>query len=270
MSEIAGNIRTTRHEVAATPALRARRFLLQPAALGLLLALLATVLLGRWFANQSSAELAAQTQGRMAILEASALAEAVGGLAAANPDDTAPLQAAMADWVRKSPGDDHVMVLRLSGARLLASTRATDLRGELPRRLSREEKWLFDLGQELRAAIDTNTSEGVFRKAQIDIARPAAGRLRVTVPYRIDGAVAGIVQHERPLPEVTPSAKPLPWLPVVILPVALFWLVALLLQRRVAPETRAHRWIAFGVALALFVLAWWAYSNRVVDSAEAA
>ena len=80
MSEIAGNIRTVRHEAAATPAQRARRFLLQPAALGLLLALLAVVLLGRWFAHQANAELTAQTQGRVAILEASALAESVAGL----------------------------------------------------------------------------------------------------------------------------------------------------------------------------------------------
>jgi arabinogalactan oligomer / maltooligosaccharide transport system permease protein len=266
VSEIAGNIRAARHEAADTPARRARRFLLQPAALGLLLALLAAVLLGRWFAGQSRDELAAQTQGRMAILEASALAEAVAGIVAANPDDTAPLQAAMADWVARSPGDDHVLVLRLSGARLLASTRATDLQGELPRRLSREEKWLFDLGQELRAAIDTNTSEGVFRKPQIDVARPAQGRIRVTLPYLVDGAVAGIVLHERPLPEVTLAPQPTPWALAVVLPVAAFWLIALLLQRGVAPTTRTQRWIAFAVALALFVGTWWLYSSRAIDS----
>ena len=271
MSEIAGNIRTVRQDAAGTPARRARRFLLQPAALGLLLALAVVVLLGRWFAQQSNAEITAQTQGRIAILEASALAEAVGGLAAAHPDDPAPLQAALADWVARTPGDDHVLVLRLSGARLLASTRATDLRGELPRRLGREEKWLFDLGQELRAAIDTNTSEGVFRKTQIDVARPAAGRLRVTVPYLVDGAVAGIVQHEGPLPAHAPAREPgVPWPLVIVLPVAAFWLVALAWQRGAAPATRAQRWIAFGVALALFVGAWWFHSSREMASLDAA
>ncbi|HET7202293.1 MAG TPA: sugar ABC transporter permease [Steroidobacteraceae bacterium] len=269
MSEIAGNIRAARHEAADTPARRARRFLLQPAALGLLFALLAAVLLGRWFAGQSRDELAAQTQGRMAILEASALAEAVAAIVATNPDDTAPLQAAMADWVSRSPGDDHVLVLRLSGARLLASTRPTDLQGELPRRLSREEKWLFDLGQELRAAIDTNVSEGVFRKAQIDVSRPAQGRIRVTLPYLVDGAVAGIVQHERPLPEVATGPAPLPGALAVVLPVAAFWLIALLLQRGVAPATRTQRWIAAAAALALFVAAWWFYSSRAIDALEA-
>jgi arabinogalactan oligomer/maltooligosaccharide transport system permease protein len=269
VNQIAGSIRAVRQEVADTPARRARRFLLQPAALGLLLALLVMALLSRWFAGQIGAELTAQTQGRVAILEASALAEAVSGLVAASPDDTTALQSAMAQWVETSPGDDHVLVLRLSGARLLASTRATDLRGELPRRLSREEKWLFDLGQELRAAIDTNTSEGVFRKAQIDVARPAAGRLRVTVPYLVDGAVAGIVQHDRPLPEVVAGAKPMPWPLLVVLPLAAFWLLALLLQRGVVPSTRAQRWVAFGLALALFAATWWFYSSRAIDAAEA-
>jgi arabinogalactan oligomer/maltooligosaccharide transport system permease protein len=270
VSEVAGNIRTPHREVADTPARRVRRFLLQPAALGLLLALLAAVLLGRWFAGQSTAEVEAQTQGRMAILEASALAETVAGLVAANPEDAAPLQAAMADWVARSPGDDSVLVLRLSGARLLASTRPTDLQGELPRRLTREEKWLFDLGQELRAAIDTNTSEKVFRKPQVDVARPAPGRIRVTVPYLVDGVVAGIVQHEGPLPQVAPAGRAWPWALVVAVPLAVFWLVALALQRGAVPAGRAQHWVAFAVALALFGAAWWFYSSHAVAGLEQA
>jgi len=74
------------------------------------------------------------------------------------------LQAAIAGWVERSPGDDYIRVVRLGGARLLASTHPADLKGDLPRRLTRDEKWLFDLGQELRAAADTNRAEGVFRK----------------------------------------------------------------------------------------------------------
>jgi arabinogalactan oligomer/maltooligosaccharide transport system permease protein len=270
MSALAGNIRTVRREVADTPARRALRFVLQPAALGLLLALLAAVLLGRWFAQQATTEVTAGTQGRVAILEASALAEAVSALVAANPDDPAALQDAIDDWVAKSPGDDHVLVLRLRGARLLASTRATDLRGELPRRLTLEEKWLFDLGQELRAAIDTNASEGVYRKAQIDVARPAAGRVRVTVPFVVDGAVAGIVQHDRPMPSVAPAAVwRVPWPLAVALPLVAFWLVALALQRGVAPTTRAQRWIAFGAALVLLAGAWWLHASREMATFDA-
>src|SRR5512134_286143 len=132
MSELAYLATAKRPVTAVTPARRAVRFLLQPAALGLLLALLVAALLGRWFAAQATDELTADTQARVAILEASALAEAVSGLTAATPDDPAPLQAAMADWAARSPGDDTLQVLRLSGAQLLASTRPTDQQGELP------------------------------------------------------------------------------------------------------------------------------------------
>lgn len=271
MSELAGRIGTKHVAVADTPARRVRRFLLQPAALGLLLALLAAALLGRWFVNQAVQDVATQTQGRIAIVESSALAETVAALVAANPEDTAPLQAAMLDWTQRSPGDDTVIVLRNSGARVLASTRPTDLQGELPRRLGKDEKWLFDLGKELRAAADTNAAEGVFRKPQIDVAQPAPGRIRVTVPYLAEGAIAGIVQHDSPLPAVAPVSKSLPWALLVLLPLAAFWLIALGITRgAVEPRTRPQRWLAAAAAFALFALAVGAMAPRATGAVEAA
>jgi arabinogalactan oligomer / maltooligosaccharide transport system permease protein len=270
MSELARNVRAKHLEPVMTPAVRARRFLLQPAALGLFLALLVAVLLGRWFANQATAGFVTQTQGRIAILEASALAESVSSLVSANPDNPAPLQAAMTDWVARSPGDDSVIVLQLSGAKLLASTRGTDLRGELPRRLGREEKWLFDLGKELRAAVDTNRSEGVFRKAQIDIRQPAAGRLRVTLPYVVDGSVVGIVQHEAPLPEVAPPPVSTLWPLLVALPLAVYWLLALVLKLGIGEATRPKRWLAFAVALVVLGASWWFFAQRTMTGLETA
>jgi arabinogalactan oligomer/maltooligosaccharide transport system permease protein len=270
VSELVGRI-GAKAEAADTPARRMRRFLLQPAALGLLLALLAAVLLGRWFSGQATADVTTQTQGRVAILEASALAETVSALVAANPEDTAPLQAALADWTARSPGEDTVLVVRNSGARVLASTRPTDLQGELPRRLTKDEKWLFDLGKELRAAAETNAAEGVFRKPQIEIARPAEGRIRVTVPYLADGAIAGFVQHEAPLASVAPVRPALPWPLLVVLPLAAFWLIALAVTRApVEPRTRAQRWIAAAVALTLFALAVGLMAQRATGSVEAA
>jgi arabinogalactan oligomer / maltooligosaccharide transport system permease protein len=270
MTELAHLGTLKRRAVADTPARRARRFLLQPAALGLLLALLVATLLGRWFVSQATADLTAETQARIAILEASALAEKVSSLIATAPDDPAALQAAISAWATLSPGDDSIQVLRLGGAQLLASTRPTDLQGDLPRRLGREEKWFFDLGQELRAAVDTNRAEGIFRKAQIDVARPVAGRLRVTVPYRVDGEVAGIVQHDAPLAAVTPARAAPPWLVVVLLPLAVYWLLALAWTRRVDEPAIALRWPAFALALTLFALTWYAYSSRVTAGLEAA
>jgi len=267
MSELA-HYRETRARTADTPARRALRFMLQPAALGLLLALLAAGLLGDWFHRQATAGLLEEQRSRVAILEGSALADYVAGRLAADPEDTDGLQGGLLEWVDRSPYDDSIRVVRLGGARLLASTYAADMSGELPRRLSRDEKWLYDLGQELRAAADTNRSEGVFRKPQIDVKRVGDGRIRVTVPYLSDGEIAGFVQHERPLEAVPPTRSPLPLPLLVVLPVAILLLAALKLNRAGGVAAGAARWTLFLVALALFSAAWYLYSSRAVAGLE--
>jgi arabinogalactan oligomer/maltooligosaccharide transport system permease protein len=279
MSDLA-HYRATR-TTADTPARRVLRFLMQPAALGLLLALLAASLLGNWFHRQAAASLLAEERARTAILEGSALADFVAGRlatpaealpedeAAVGPDPVALLQPALLDWVDRSPYDDSIRVVRIAGAQLLASTFPVDREGELPRRLTRDEKWLFDLGQELRAAADTNRSEGVFRKPQIDVSPVGTGRIRVTVPYLVDGSIVGYVQHERPLDAVAPTRAPLSWPLLVVLPVAVLWLVALVLNRQGGVATGASRWILFLVALGLFSAAWYLYSSRAIGGLEA-
>jgi arabinogalactan oligomer/maltooligosaccharide transport system permease protein len=261
MSELA-QTRGARAKAADTSARRALRFLLQPAALGLLLALLAAGLLGNWFYRQAAASLVEREHARVAILEGSALADAVAARLAAAPDDTAALQAGLQDWVGRSPQDDAIRVVRLGGARLLASTHPAERSGELPRRLTKEEKWLFDLGQELRAAADTNRAEGVFRKPQIDVTRVGTGRIRVTVPYLIDGEIAGFVQHEGPLEAVAPVRAPVPLLLLVILPLAVLWLAALGVNRSGGLPSGGARWVLFLVALGVFSVAWYLYAGR--------
>jgi arabinogalactan oligomer/maltooligosaccharide transport system permease protein len=261
MSELAQSHRM-RAKAADTTARRALRFLLQPAALGLLLALLAAGLLGNWFYRQAATGLVEREHSRVAILEGSALADAVAARLAAAPDDAAALQSGLQDWVERSPEDDAIRVVRLGGARLLASTHPAERSGELPRRLSKEEKWLFDLGQALRAAADTNRAEGGFRKPQIDVTRVGTGRIRVTVPYLIDGEMAGFVQHERPLEAVAPARAPVPLLLLVLLPLAALWLAALGLNRAGGVPAGSARWMLFLVALAIFSVAWYLYASR--------
>jgi arabinogalactan oligomer/maltooligosaccharide transport system permease protein len=269
VSELAEPRVKSREVVEKTPARRALGFLLQPPALGLLLALLAAGLLGGWFHGQARDELVSDQQSRIAIIEGSALADYVAGMLTAQPDDPAALQAGISDWTERSPGEDQIRVVRLAGARLLASTHPSDTKGELPRRLGKEEKWLYDLGQELRAAADTNSAEGVYRKPQIDVNRPAEGRVRITVPYLVDGAIAGFVQHEGPLAEVPAAAAAGPGLlPVVVLPVALFLVLALVLNRSGSEPSRALRWTLFLVALGLFSVAWYWYAGRSLSSLE--
>jgi arabinogalactan oligomer/maltooligosaccharide transport system permease protein len=257
------------HRLASeAPARGARAFVPSPAVLGLLLALLAAALLGNWFHRQAATRLVAEQQARTAILEGSALAEFVAVKLAENPDDPSILQSAVADWVARSPGDDAIRVVRLGGARLLASTHPADLQGELPRRLGREEKWLFDLGQELRAAADTNRAEGVFRKFQIEVSRPASGRIRVTVPYLLDGEIAGFVQHDAPEAAAAAGARAaVPLALLVLLPVATLWAIALL-PGQGGLGSRAARWIMFAVALGLFSTAWYYYATRTLAGLE--
>jgi arabinogalactan oligomer/maltooligosaccharide transport system permease protein len=265
LSEIA-EPRAVARGVADTPARRMLRFLLQPSALGLALGLLVATLLGSWFYRQASEELVVERESRIAIIQGSALAEFVTATLTISPDDTAALQQGMQDWVARSEGDDSVRVVRLGGARLLASTHPADLQGELPRRLGKDEKWLFDLGQNLRAAEDTNRSEGVFRKPQIDVSRPAPGRIRISVPYVMDGAIAGFLQHEGPAPKVEAASPPVPALLAVVLPVAAFLLIALLVTRSVDEPAGGRRWVVFGVALALLVATLLFYSTRGAES----
>jgi arabinogalactan oligomer/maltooligosaccharide transport system permease protein len=290
MSDLA-HYHATRAPAADTPARRTLRFLLQPAALGLLLALLAAALLGNWFHRQAATGLVAEKQSRIAILEGSALADFVAarlqaaaeaeaqaaeaaaaagstGETPAPVDPAIMLQAALTDWVERSPEDDAIRVVRLGGARLLASTFPAERSGELPRRLTKDEKWLFDLGQELRAAADTNRAEGVFRKPQIDVTRVGTGRIRITVPYLVDGAIEGFVQHERPLDAVPAARAPLPLLLVLALPLAALWLAALVLNRGGGLAQGGARWILFLVALAIFSAAWYLYASRAVAGLE--
>ena len=259
--------RRTQAATADTPARRALRFVAQPAALGLLLGLLAAVLLGNWFHRQAAVGLVGDEQSRIAILEGSALADFVAGKLAADPDGTESLQSALLGWVERSPYEDSIRVVRLGGAQLLASTHAAERAEALPRRLTRDEKWLFDLGQELRAAAETNAAEGVFRKPQIDVSRPAPDRIRVTVPYLDEGAIAGFVQHERPLDVAAVVIRPpLPLSLLLIVPLAVLWLAATRLNPAGGVAAGVNRWILFILALVVFSAAWYLYSGRAVDS----
>ncbi|MFY0581697.1 hypothetical protein ACN28S_52170 [Cystobacter fuscus] len=71
------------------------------------------------------------------------------------------VRAVVDTWKTQLPAGSAVRVVAFSGIRLEASTFPEDA-GEraAPRRLSREEKPLYDRGQRLRAAVETNREEG--------------------------------------------------------------------------------------------------------------
>ena len=182
--------------------------LLHPVALGALLGALLAVFLSHWFLSQARTELAEDRWNRDVIIELSALADTVAALDARDKDASPREIQEILPQIAAATGEGvDLRVLRLSGARLLASTDARDSAEKpLPRRLARDEKWLFDLAQGIRASVETNRDEGVSRRRQIEIEDLGDNRLRITAPYFVDDAVAGVVQTERVRPQMKAGA----------------------------------------------------------------
>lgn len=127
--------------------------------------------------------------------------------------EPARVQSAVEQFHRSVPGTIAVRVVLFEGLQLLASTDPQD-KGEraAPRRLLGEEKPLYDTGQELRAAADTNREDQVARKEEIQVKRIPDGQMALYAPLERDKAIVGTVQltiRTQPLP-----ALGFPWGPV--------------------------------------------------------
>ncbi len=243
--------------------------LLHPVAVGTLLGTAVAVLLGSWFGGQAARELSEDRWNRAALIELMALSEAVGGIEAQG-NDAAPAQIAELLERAVSDTDGTYRVLRLSGARLLASTSAADAGDDgLPRRLSREEKWFFDLGQGLRSAVQTNREEGVTRRRQVEIDEIGDRLVRVSVPYFVDDEVAGVVQAERARTLAVAGPAWARALPYILIPWAL--VVGVLAFRRTAAEAAwnpDHKaWGLFLIAAVIFSLAVFAFARQQLQGA---
>ena len=141
------------------------------------------------------------------------------------------VRAVVDSWKAQLPAGSAVRVIAFSGIRLEASTFPEDV-GEraAPRRLTREEKPLYDSGQRLRAAVDTNREEGGARKLEVEAeALPGGGRL-LRAPVEVEGAVVGSVEMATaPIAEpLVPSAGHL----------ALWWLLPVVLCAAVSFAVR--------------------------------
>jgi arabinogalactan oligomer/maltooligosaccharide transport system permease protein len=160
------------------------------------------------------------------------------------------VRAVLAKW--PLPQGSAARVIAFSGIRLEASTFPEDTGDKAaPRRLSREEKPLYDRGQRLRAAVETNREEGGARKPEVEAEPlPAGGRL-LFAPVEVDGAVVGSVELATPpVPLAERSGLPAA-LAAFLLP-----LVALAGASRLVRRQRA----LVAVAAALFVAALGGYS----------
>ncbi len=233
--------------------MKLRAPLRQPVAVGLALALAVGVLLSEWFLVQAQDEALAERQEREVVMQAMALADLVAALESAAADDSAARLAALArSWTAQFTAISALRVVRSADARFLASTDARDA-PPFPRRLAREEKPLYDLGQELRANVETNLAEGVSRKKQLDVVRLDQTRLKVAVPYTVGGNVVGFVQIEQRVAAPAPPA----WMGraalAIIVPLALLLIAVGLLPRRGAAAGKP--WLHYAIALLLLGVA---------------
>lgn len=158
---------------------------------GLLLSLGGALLLAQGLLTRALESVSTERADRQAFVSLRALEDLVqraGGSGEA-------VRAVVSTWKEQLPAGSAVRVVAFQGIQLEASTFPED-QGEraAPRRLSREEKPLYDRGQRLRAAVETNREENGARKLEVEAeALPGGGRL-LSAPVELNGAVVGLVE----------------------------------------------------------------------------
>ncbi len=159
-------------------------WLKRTASLGLGVALAFVVLASGWLAGGVAGDLAAEQRQREAVLLANAISASLAGA------DEAAKGQRLAKWKAEHAALESARVV--VGREMQASTLAAD---EAPRALRREEKALFDLANELRAAAETNVAEGTTRKRTLRVEGSGReGAMTVSVPVLVEGKVEGMVQ----------------------------------------------------------------------------
>jgi arabinogalactan oligomer / maltooligosaccharide transport system permease protein len=202
----------------ATPGAKGKPVYRGRALAGLVLGLglglvLAHGLLSRSLATESLER--EQRQVGVSLLALTDLVQRAGGSGEA-------VRAAVATWQAALPAGSRLRVV--SGTSLEASTFPEDS-GEraAPRRLSRDEKPLYDRAQELRASVETNREEGGARKAEVDARPQEDGSLLLAAPVEVEGRVVGMVELATPMLTPPPPLSPLAALAFLFIP-ALVWL----------------------------------------------
>lgn len=172
---------------------------------------------------------------------------------------------AVARFAAGHPEVKAIRVIDFEGIQLTASTSPRDTGAKAaPRRLERDEKDVYDLGQKLRAAVQSNRegAEGAARQPEISTVRNADGSLSLAAPVERGGEVVGMVQMDT---AVQPDDIQFAWLPFLgawLGPVLIYFLLSLALGER-------RGLLAAAAVLALLVgLAAYGHSSLDVLSRE--
>jgi arabinogalactan oligomer/maltooligosaccharide transport system permease protein len=202
------------------------------AAIGLTIAAGVAALLG-WLLLYWAADAARQgASERAARQRAAAFASIVERAGSAGNR----IRAAVSAMDAGDPSVERVRVVLLEGRQLVASTSPDDAGTRAaPRALEMPEKPIYDLAQELRAAVQTNREEGGARKDEIHAVHLPSGGISVAAPLQRGEDVVGMVQLEMAPGGHAPRPGLLPALGAWLLPVALFLLLTVPLRGRPAP-----------------------------------
>lgn len=194
------------HKPAPPAAPEAERPLSKRVAVAMLLAaLLAVGLLHSVLAKRFAAQTDARAE-RAAMISARAAADVASSFGGEGDG----LRAAMAAWQKEHPNVAALRVVNIDSRSFEVSSFAEDLQeGELPRQMQRPEKPLYDLGQEIRADVETNVSEGKKREDEVAISREG-GAILIAAPVEKDGSVIGFVQVKG-RPEIVAVEAPSIW-----------------------------------------------------------
>ena len=198
---------------------------------GLLVATLLAVGIGHRLLTDSLEGTARYREERRAVAALRALTDLVSRASAGDA-----VRAVVAGYSREHPEVAATRVVLFDGISLEASTDPADTGADAaPRRLKREEKDLYDRGQRIRAAIETNRQEGDARKDVVERARLDDGSLSVAAPIEKEGEVVGLVEMRRKVPAPAPAPSLLVALSYVAAPVVVFALLSLALGERRLP-----------------------------------
>ncbi|HYN40638.1 MAG TPA: sugar ABC transporter permease [Thermoanaerobaculia bacterium] len=231
---------------------------------GLLVGTILVAAAGHRLLTTSLGETARFGEDRRAVISLRALTDVVAR--AGSGEAVRTVVAGFAKW---HPQVAATRVVLFDGISLEASTDPADT-GENapPRRLKREEKDLYDRGQRLRAAIETNLQEGGGRKDEVEKERLPDGSVSLAAPVEKDGEVVGLVETRRVPPPPAPRPSLLTTLSYVVVPVLLFALLTLVIGERRVP-------LGILAALLLAGTAWgygaqsWAKLSRARTALEA-
>ncbi|HEY0371573.1 MAG TPA: sugar ABC transporter permease [Thermoanaerobaculia bacterium] len=244
------------HRTALPPAPAPERPSTKRVAVAMLLAALLAVgllhsVLTKRFAAQTDAR--ADRAAMIAARAAADVASSFGGEGDA-------LRAAMAAWQKEHPNVSAVRVVNIENRSFEASSFAEDIKeGEIPRQMQRPEKALYDLGQEIRADVETNVSEGAKREDEVAVSRES-GAILVAAPIEKDGAVVGFVQVKG-RPEIVAVEAPSFWfaLAFAIAPFVVVLALSFVLRREM---------LLVIIACALLIMTLFAYRQWAMRTLE--